>query len=509
MNIIKIQDQLKGVPDDALIGYVQNPTGQVPTYLALSELQRRKTMRDTYQQDKPAQTTVAEDLAAPAPPMQQAAPTMPADQGVAGLPTGDMYDEQNFATGGIVAFDDGGEVSNYRQDQTALNLNLAGNPSENSKDGNPVNAVTNLLGMARMGGVSPNMGMPGGVNGMGAGNPMGLLGLLGLGKQALQPKSYALNLNSGKQEAQYAEGGEVKNYAKGGTPDEYGIEMPVVPTWDDLKMEQLNAYEQYGVDPEFYAKQAKKLLEERESLKGEKSDAGWMALTRAGLGMAAGTSPFALKNISEGAIQGITQYGADVKDIKTQDRLLKQADMKLSEAQNAQNRGDAQGALKAMEERKNLLLNAQIEKAKIGATIAKTTSSNKRDLFNKARDNAQNAMRDQYGTGGLSAAPFFGDEAKWNAELDRKIDKELKFLASEYNIDPSEIKSISSPAATTTTAKPAATTTAKPAASSTPATKTKPTQADIDYVTAHPELRDKFKARFGIDAPSLVNQIPR
>ena len=408
MNIIKLQDQLKGLPDQTLAGYVQNPTGEVPTYLALSELQRRKTMREKYQQEQTPQTTVAEDLAAPPPPMEQgiamvAPQQMPVEeQGVASLPTGNMYDEQNFATGGIVAF------------------------------------------------------------------------------------------------------------AKGGTPDEYGIEMPVVPAWDDLKMEQFNAMQQYGVDPEYYAKQAKKLLEERESLKGEKSDAGWMALTRAGLGMAAGTSPFALKNISEGAIQGITQYGADVKDIRTQDRLLKQADMKLSEAQNAQNRGDAQGALKAMEERKNLLLNAQIEKAKIGATIAKTTSSNKRDLYNKARDNAQNAMRDQYGTGGLSAAPFFGDEAKWNAELDRKIDKELKFLASEYNIDPSEIKSISSPAATTTTtAKPAATTTAKPAASSTPATKTKPTQADIDYVTAHPELRDKFKARFGIDAPSLVNQIPR
>jgi hypothetical protein len=409
MNIIKLQDQLKGLPDQTLAGYVQNPTGEVPTYLALSELQRRKTMREKYQKEQTPQTTVAEDLAAP-PPMEQGIAAMAPqqapveEQGVASLPTGDMYDEQNFASGGIVAF------------------------------------------------------------------------------------------------------------AKGGTADEYGIEMPVVPAWDDLKMEQFNAMQQYGVDPEFYAKQAKILQEERDALKGEKSNAGWMALTRAGLGMAAGTSPYALKNISEGAIQGVTQYGADVKDIKTQDRLLKQADMKLSEAQNAQNRGDAQGALKAMEERKNLLLNAQIEKAKIGATIAKTTSSNKRDLFNKARDNAQNAMRDQYGTGGLSAAPFFGDEAKWNAELDRKIDKELKFLASEYNIDPSEIKSISSPAATTTTttAKPAATTnTAKPAASSTPATKPKPTQADIDYVTAHPELRDKFKARFGIDAPSLVNQIPR
>ena len=50
MNIIKIQDQLRGVPDNTLVGYVQNPTGQVPTYLALSELQRRKEMRSKFQE---------------------------------------------------------------------------------------------------------------------------------------------------------------------------------------------------------------------------------------------------------------------------------------------------------------------------------------------------------------------------------------------------------------------------------------------------------------------------
>jgi hypothetical protein len=121
MNIIKLQDELKGVPDNALIGYVQNPTGQVPTYLALSELQRRKTMREKFQQQQAPQTTVAEDLAAPPPPppMQQGiamvAPQQNmAEQGVASLPTGDMYDEQNFATGGIVAFEDGGEVKRFQ-----------------------------------------------------------------------------------------------------------------------------------------------------------------------------------------------------------------------------------------------------------------------------------------------------------------------------------------------------------------------------------------------------------
>ena len=127
MNIIKLQNELKGIPDQALIGYVQNPTGEVPTYLALSELQRRKTMREKYQQQQAPETTVAEDLAAP-PPMEQGiasaapqasmrqAPMVPpqrmAEGGVAALDTGDMYDEQNFATGGIVAFDEGGEIKN-------------------------------------------------------------------------------------------------------------------------------------------------------------------------------------------------------------------------------------------------------------------------------------------------------------------------------------------------------------------------------------------------------------
>ena len=120
MNIVKLQNELKNVPDQALIGYVQNPNGQVPTYLALAELQRRKDMREKYQQQQAPATTVADDLKQQAQPSglamlaknpAQGNPTMssaPTEPGVAGLPTGDMYNEQNFATGGIVAFADGG-----------------------------------------------------------------------------------------------------------------------------------------------------------------------------------------------------------------------------------------------------------------------------------------------------------------------------------------------------------------------------------------------------------------
>jgi len=115
MNIIKLQNELKSVPDDALIGYVQNPTGNVPSYLALSELQRRKDMRAKYQAQQAPQSSVAEDLGQQAQPQPQGIAAMPpqqapvAEQGVASLPVDDtMYQEDSFAAGGIVAFADGG-----------------------------------------------------------------------------------------------------------------------------------------------------------------------------------------------------------------------------------------------------------------------------------------------------------------------------------------------------------------------------------------------------------------
>jgi hypothetical protein len=117
MNIIKLQNELKSVPDDALIGYVQNPTGNVPSYLALSELQRRKDMRAKYQAQQAPQSSVAEDLGQQAQPQPQGIAAMPqqapvAEQGVAGLPIPDqMFSGQSMAAGGIVAFEDGGDVA--------------------------------------------------------------------------------------------------------------------------------------------------------------------------------------------------------------------------------------------------------------------------------------------------------------------------------------------------------------------------------------------------------------
>ena len=35
MNIIQIQDRLKGLPEEALVKYVEQPMGEAPIYLVL------------------------------------------------------------------------------------------------------------------------------------------------------------------------------------------------------------------------------------------------------------------------------------------------------------------------------------------------------------------------------------------------------------------------------------------------------------------------------------------
>ena len=67
MNIIQVQNRLKGVTDEALVQYINNPTGDVPTYLALGEIGRREDVRKEYQAaqaEQPQKTVAEEKLAA-------------------------------------------------------------------------------------------------------------------------------------------------------------------------------------------------------------------------------------------------------------------------------------------------------------------------------------------------------------------------------------------------------------------------------------------------------------
>jgi hypothetical protein len=62
MNIIDLQERLKDFPEQALMQEMQAPSGMAPQFLVLSELKRRKRMRDEYQRAQAADMkTVAEE----------------------------------------------------------------------------------------------------------------------------------------------------------------------------------------------------------------------------------------------------------------------------------------------------------------------------------------------------------------------------------------------------------------------------------------------------------------
>jgi hypothetical protein len=113
MNLIQISEQLKEAPDNLLLQEVKAPTGSYPSYLIISELSRRKRLRDGAQPQQAPQTTVADDLSQPA----GLAATPQAMQSTAGMDVngqGDYEEQQEMpqmAGGGLVAFKQGKDVN--------------------------------------------------------------------------------------------------------------------------------------------------------------------------------------------------------------------------------------------------------------------------------------------------------------------------------------------------------------------------------------------------------------
>ena len=147
---MSISRNLNLVPEKQLIQYVQNPqlaaAANIPAASALFELQKRTEQSKELANLKArmasmqAPQTIAEKAIqearapgigsiptnmAPTPPegisnlaqnenMPQGEPTQTmAEGGLAGLDTGDMYNEKHYANGGIIAFDGGGDVQHF------------------------------------------------------------------------------------------------------------------------------------------------------------------------------------------------------------------------------------------------------------------------------------------------------------------------------------------------------------------------------------------------------------
>jgi len=439
MNIVKLQKQLQNVPDSALIGYVQNPDGQVPTYLALTEISRRKQMRDDYQQQAAPEKSVAESMVEEAtgigaippaqpqqmpmqmpPQMAQApqpqAPVQMAEGGLAALDLpDDMFSEESYASGGIVAFEDGGEVKRF-----------------DGLTGSLVQGLKPLTGPRDYRFSLPSFSLP------------SFPSTEELNAYLADPQAY---LADPKKYRAVAEKAAASNkqldgpYAPNANPEavaEKQAELlknrfaPAAGTTADTKPASVGsplgigalAYKPYQVDEAGFdalMPEQRSMRDYAAEFKGELGDdpgraamkerlakmqatgekeaerAPWMALAEAGLGIAAGKSQFALQNIAEGGKQGLKSFAESRDNLRKAEERRFELESKVAQAERAEqlaaiNYG-ADSKRADDQNRRAVGLAKQADKARAAEVNARMEYDSKKDAIElKLKEREINAM---------------------------------------------------------------------------------------------------------------------
>lgn len=484
MNIIKLQNMLRGVPDEALIGYVQNPQGEVPSYLALSELQRRKDTRAKYQAEQAPESSVAEDLQQEAIPdqgglaMLAGQPQMQMeDQGLAGLPVDDdMYQEDSFAAGGIVAFDgrQGSFVSstprpNYEGPATSaigrgldyITGGLKGYGEKKSKLRDLQQQIENLqpnmfetllpselsTRKAKIAELKaqqdairyPTSGYEYKPDEKAVDPTMKSFIEQETAQQAEAKKNPYKPLSDKEKEAikkQFNYTDNTTGTNKGNAPAQQAAE-----SYEDGLRKRMGIYKEFMGSNEDRDKLNKKIEAMEARAARQEEMAPWMALTEAGFKTMQGTSPFALANLGAGAQAGLQSYGA------AQDRMANLEEKRyalMNEAAKA-DRAERQAAITfgensyqhqaALEQKERLgqaeldvrreanRLTASLNQARIGALTTGRNTKAMAELIQKT-----NAPIDKK----LATLVMAGDKSKAVQDMIKSL--EAKKLANEKEI---------------------------------------------------------------------------
>ncbi len=146
-NLIQLEDDVKGLPDQALQQLAKAPNPQVPQFLVISEIQRRGDMRKRFEarQQQQPQGTVAQQIVNPQPqgiasmmpqqgmpqggpmPMPQGGPTPqpPMGQPMPQAPMQQPMPPQGMAAGGVIRMAEG-RMATFPIDQTPAQSSIIG-----------------------------------------------------------------------------------------------------------------------------------------------------------------------------------------------------------------------------------------------------------------------------------------------------------------------------------------------------------------------------------------------
>lgn len=139
--------------------------------------------------------------------------------------------------------------------------------------------------------------------------------------------------------------------------------IAAIPAKESMLDRRRRMLEQMGVT-DTTEEELAALEKNKGKLADDKFDALRMSLIRAGLGMAAGTSPYALSNIAKGGLEGFESYEQSIKQIKAEEKEYGKLARDLRKEANALKRSDVDKAL-ALENQAELL---DLEKEKLKYT---------------------------------------------------------------------------------------------------------------------------------------------
>ena len=375
MNLLKLQDQLKGMPDAYLTQMVQQPDGNIPQFLVLGEIQRRKDMRDAAQQAP--QSTVAEDVVQEGlgalQPQQAPDEEEPEqiDQGIAAIPT-QMEEAPAMAGGGIIAFDKGGmtglplsvtdpqnirgrAIEGYKQALPAVVRKLRSGAPLSETDRNVLQVLQDAgeLDTGMFGATIPASAVPTPTSvpraSATATAPSSLPGFNEFLQQNENPL-YAAMQDQGTPVVATAPRSSLTPAAPKGSAVQ-GLGLGSLK-WTDLAFpeaeyaklerptpsaeEETARFKAAMGEDEGLAGLKEKLAKMEERAKGEEERAPWMALVRAGLATAAGTSPFALSNIGAGGLEGLKDYQSTRDRLERNEEKRFDIQSRMSQAQRAE-----------------------------------------------------------------------------------------------------------------------------------------------------------------------------
>jgi hypothetical protein len=297
---------------------------------------------------------------------------MPEDAGVASLPVpDDMYSDEGYAGGGIVAFDNGGLAGSFDMFM----------PEYGSVDQGGADTVVPTAVPARD-------------------SIETLRAKAAAARASMSPENRALydeNISGVRRAAP----------APAAPAREAGI--AAIPAKESILDRRRRMLEQLGVTDTTDADLAE-LEKNRGRLADDKFDALRMSLIRAGLGMAAGTSPYALTNIAKGGIEGFDTYEQSIKQIKAEEKEYGKLARDLRKEANAVKRSDVDKALD-LESKAELM---DIEKKKLAATVraAEKTPAEIQLIERYAKDRGINFSQAMREISGLKAEPKSRDAAR-------------------------------------------------------------------------------------------------